>query len=130
MNALQRCFELEVVHIRSRARWCRREAISMKRLLIVGIVGGAHLLTQIASYVLALALGPDGGTPLYGFLQVLTFPMVWLAERLELPRLGSLYFVANSALWAGAVYLVLFAVGLPREPTAGGESSRSSIDRG
>jgi hypothetical protein len=93
-----------------------------KRLRVAAIAGLVHCAMQFLVYVIAFAVGPDGataergGVSLYGIAEVLTFPVVWFAERsaLQLPALGIVYLLANSAVWAAAAYALLRLLGWPR----------------
>lgn len=86
-----------------------------RRLRAAVVFGAVHLALQLGVYVLGFAVGPGGAThevvgiSLYGIASVLTFPFVFLAERLGSlgQRLGLLVFPLNSATWAGALYLAL-----------------------
>jgi hypothetical protein len=58
-------------------------------------------------------VGPDGATreilgiSLYGIATVVTFPFVYLAERLGWSGTGMLALPLNSVAWAGCVYVAL-----------------------
>lgn len=103
---------LEVHATRRRASIDPRLSRS-KRLLVAALAGGFHLLLQAGLYALGFALGPEGATrevlgiSLYGVTSVVTFPFVPLVERLGWSGLGLLALPANSAAWAGGLYLAL-----------------------
>ena len=104
----------------------------MKRPTIVVLAGVAHFAAQMSVYVIAFAMGPRDdawGAMLYRLAQALTFPFVWLAERRGGPPLGFLYFAANSALWAGLLWLVLRLLRLPRVRGGGAGGSRGAPGR-
>jgi hypothetical protein len=90
---------------------------------VAAIVGVAHFFSQIGVYVVAAAVGPEAavreiaGVSLYRMAEVLTFPTVYLAERLAWSGIGALAFVLNSLVWALAAYAVLRLLGRPRAPS-------------
>jgi hypothetical protein len=75
-----------------------------------------HLALQIVAYAVAFAIGPEAatrevaGVSLYRVAEVLTFPLVSLAERMGAWMIGPAVFPLNSALWAVAAYWLLLAV--------------------
>jgi hypothetical protein len=86
------------------------------RRLLAARVGLVHLLLQLVAYAVAFALGPEGatrevaGVSLYRVAEVLTFPLVTLAERVGVWMIGPAIFPLNSALWALAAYWLLVGV--------------------
>ena len=75
-----------------------------------------HFGLQIGLYALAFAVGPEGatrevhGVSLYGIATVVTFPFVFLAERMGWPGFGMLALPLNSGAWGGCLYLALCLV--------------------
>ena len=80
------------------------------------LFAAAHFVTQVGLYALAFAVGPERATrevlgiSIYGVASVVTFPFVYLAERLEWTWLGMPALLLNSATWAGTLYFVLALV--------------------
>lgn len=71
-----------------------------------------HFVLQIFLYALGFAVGPAAATrevlgmSLYGVAALVTFPIVTLAERLELSGIGVTALLLNSAVWGGAFRLL------------------------
>lgn len=75
--------------------------------------GIGHFSLQILLYALGFAAGseaPAGGVlgiSLYQALAVITFPVVYLLEKLQWSGWGMTAWVLNSAVWASAFYGLL-----------------------
>jgi len=84
-----------------------------RRLLAASLAGGIHFALQVGLYGLAFVVGPEGvtrevlGVTLYDVTSVVTFPFVYLSERLGSPGFGMLAFPLNSGAWGGCLYLAL-----------------------
>ncbi len=80
------------------------------------IFGAIYYILQVFLYVFSLALGPEAATrktlqiSLYGLVTVLTFPFVYLLEKLQWSGWGLSAFFLNSLFWSAIFYLILIAV--------------------
>ncbi len=94
----------------------------MERWKAAMVCGAVHFFLQILLYVVGFAAGPAlttrkaMGVSFYDAVVVITFPLVYLAERFQWKALGAGAFPLNSFVWASAIYVILFAIGKPATP--------------
>ncbi|MBN2059558.1 MAG: hypothetical protein JW882_03990 [Deltaproteobacteria bacterium] len=80
------------------------------------LFGCIHFFLQVSVYISAFALGPAIvtrrvlGISLYDVAVIITFPFVYLFEKLQWSGFGIGVFVLNSVVWAGIFYLALVAM--------------------
>jgi hypothetical protein len=94
-----------------------------RRTRLAAVVGIAHFIAQVAIYALAMVVGPGAvereiaGVSLYRIAEILTFPTIYLAERLAWSGIGALAFVLNSLVWALAAWAIVGVLGRPPAPS-------------
>jgi hypothetical protein len=81
------------------------------------LLGGIHFALQIFIYVFSFIIGPERttsevlGISFYDAAAVITFPVVYLAEKYQWSGLGINALLLNSIVWTSMFYLILMAKG-------------------